>query len=268
MRIPNSDNRILHPLKWDERVDPTIWQPNETFFEIGARHGINVTHVAAKRYEGTGFTRASFRGAHYRGANIYPDLVAETVAALSKTPALVYLYVNDLDVAGHTQGYGSDRWIEALRMIDNLVEQLRNQLPIGTRLWITADHGMLNVGEKIVIGRDNLLATELLLIAGEPRARHLYLKRPELADEVANLWRSELGDRVSVYTRDGAVSSDLFGSPVNPLFMERIGDIVAVVNDDSILVNPEREKLESAMKGHHGAMSNIETEIPLYQIYS
>ena len=63
VRVPNSDGRILNALKWDERVDPVIWQPKETFFEIGARSGINVTHVAAKRYEGTGFTRAVFRGA-------------------------------------------------------------------------------------------------------------------------------------------------------------------------------------------------------------
>ncbi|MFM8447796.1 MAG: alkaline phosphatase family protein, partial [Candidatus Nanopelagicaceae bacterium] len=156
VRIPHSD-RLLNALKWDERVDPVIWQPKETFFEIGARSGVNVTHVAAKRYEGTGFTRAVFRGAKYRGANLYPDLVTETAEALKQSPAFVYLYVNDLDVAGHVAGYGSEKWLESLKMIDNLVLQLKQHLPKGTRIWITGDHGMLNVGQKIVIGRDNLL---------------------------------------------------------------------------------------------------------------
>jgi hypothetical protein len=54
--------------------------------------GINTTHVAAKRYEGSGFTRAVFRGAQYKGANIAADLVAATVRALEKLhPLSIYM---------------------------------------------------------------------------------------------------------------------------------------------------------------------------------
>lgn len=266
VRVPHSDGRVLNALKWDERVDPVIWQPKETFFEIGSKHGINVFHVAAKRYEGTGFTRAVFRGAKYRGANLYPDLVAETNLALKDTPTFVYLYVNDLDVAGHVAGYGSDKWLEALRMIDNLVGQLREKLPSGTRIWITGDHGMLNVGEKIVIGRDNLLNTEVATIAGEPRARHIYLARPEISAEIANLWRSELGDKAEIFTKSEAIGSGIFGSPMPEVFAERAGDLIAVVNTDAILIDPSREKLESAMVGHHGGLTQAETNVPLQMI--
>ena len=266
VRIPHSDGRVLNALKWDERVDPVIWQPKETFFEIGARNGINVTHVAAKRYEGTGFTRAVFRGAKYRGANLYPDLVTETAEALKQTPSFVYLYVNDLDVAGHVAGYGSEKWLEALRMIDSLVEQLRNKLPKGTRIWITGDHGMLNVGQKIVIGQENLLNTEVATIAGEPRARHIYIARPEINKEIANLWRSELGATASIYTKEEAIEQNLFGKPMPANFAERLGDVIAIVNDNSILIDPAREKLESAMVGHHGGVSDIEASVPLQQL--
>jgi len=262
VKVPYSD-RVLNALKWDERVDPVLWQPKETFFEIGVRHGINVSHVAAKRYEGTGFTRSVFRGAKYRGANIYPDLVAETTEALKATPAFVYLYVNDLDVAGHVAGYGSEKWLETLRMIDNMVGQLREKLPKGTRIWITGDHGMLNVGEKIVIGRDNLLNTEVATIAGEPRARHIYLARPEVSNEIANLWRSELGETATIYTKSEAINSGLFGLPMPDTFAERAGDLIAVINTNAILIDPTREKLESAMVGHHGGLTQIETNVPL-----
>lgn len=266
VRVPHSNGRVLNALKWDERIDPVLWQPKETFFEIGARNGINVSHVAAKRYEDTGFTRAVFRGAKYRGANLYPDLVSETAAALKGTPAFVYLYVNDLDVAGHVAGYGSEKWLAALRMIDNLVGQLRERLPKGTRVWITGDHGMLNVGQKVVIGRDNLLMTEVSTIAGEPRARHIYLSRPEVSSEIAELWRSELGDLATVYTKADAIDTGLFGLPISTNFAERIGDIVAMVKDDSILIDPAREKLESAMVGHHGSLTDIESNVPLLQL--
>lgn len=265
VRVPHSD-RLLNALKWDERVDPVIWQPKETFFEIGARNGINVTHVAAKRYEGTGFTRAVFRGANYRGANLYPDLVTETAAALKESPSFVYLYVNDLDVAGHVAGYGSEKWLESLKMIDNLVLQLKENLPKGTRIWITGDHGMLNVGEKIVIGRDNLLNTELATIAGEPRARHIYLARPEISGEIANLWRSELGAVATVHTKQEAIESGLFGLPMPANFAERAGDLIAIVNTDAVLIDPAREKLESAMVGHHGGLTQVETNVPLQSI--
>jgi len=266
VRIPHSDGRVLNALKWDERVDPVIWQPKETLFEIASRSGINVSHVAAKRYEDTGFTRAVFRGAKYRGANLYPDLVTEVNEALKTTPAFVYLYVNDLDVAGHVAGYASEKWLAALRMIDNLVGQLRERLPKKTRIWITGDHGMLNVGEKIVLGRDNLLLTEVATIAGEPRARHIYLNRPENSAEVAKLWQSELGTRASVYTKSQAISANLFGVPMPENFAERIGDLVAIVNTDAILIDPAREKLEAAMVGHHGGLTDIERNVPLMQL--
>ena len=63
VRVPRSSGRVLNSLKWDERVDPEIWQPVPTLFQRATAAGITVSHVAAKRYEETGFTRAVFRGA-------------------------------------------------------------------------------------------------------------------------------------------------------------------------------------------------------------
>ena len=52
VRVPRSDNRLLNALKWDERVDPVMWQKVPTLFERAVLAGVSVTHVAAKRYEG------------------------------------------------------------------------------------------------------------------------------------------------------------------------------------------------------------------------
>jgi hypothetical protein len=91
VQVPRSGGRLLNALKWDERVDPENWQPVQTLFQRASNSGINVTHVAAKRYENSGFTRAVFRGAQYKGANVAADLVSETKSALQKTPSFVYL---------------------------------------------------------------------------------------------------------------------------------------------------------------------------------
>ena len=89
VQVPRSGGRILNALKWDERVDPNNWQPVPTLFERAVAENINVTNVAAKRYENSGFTRAVFRGAQYKGANVAADLIAETKAALHKTQILL-----------------------------------------------------------------------------------------------------------------------------------------------------------------------------------
>jgi predicted AlkP superfamily pyrophosphatase or phosphodiesterase len=266
VQVPRSGGRILNSLKWDERVDPYIWQPVSTLFERAVATNINVTHVAAKRYEDTGFTRAVFRGAKYRGANAHADLITETIAALKETPAFVYLYVNDLDVAGHSDGVGSDKWLAALAGIDLLVATLLQKLPRQTRLWLTADHGMINVGDKIVIGQGNNLAEDIATIAGEPRARHLYLSEgasPAAISDVASRWEEFLGKQASIYTRDQAIAAELFGTSVTADAADRMGDVIAIAHGDLILIEAEREKQEGSMVGHHGGASDIESYVPL-----
>ena len=266
VRVPRSSGRVLNSLKWDERVDPEIWQPVPTLFQRAAAAGVVVTHVAAKRYEDTGFTRAVFRGAHYRGANITSDLVGETVAALQKSPAFVYLYVNDLDSAGHSDGVGSDKWLAALSSIDAMVAQLLEKLPTGTRLWITADHGMINVEEKIVMGLENNLLEGIATVAGEPRARHLYLAQDtDLAPraDVISRWEESLGEKVKMFTRESAIEAGLFGSEVSMDASERIGDVIAIAQENLVLLDPERADKEGAMVGHHGGDSATESTVPL-----
>ena len=265
VQVPRSGGRLLNALKWDERVDPENWQPVETLFQRAAKAGITVTHVAAKRYENSGFTRAVFRGAQYKGANVVADLVSETKQALQKTPSFVYLYVNDLDNAGHSDGVGSDKWIAALSAIDQMVSQLMKEVPKGTRIWITSDHGMINVEEKIIIGQDNPLLTGVSVIAGEPRARHIYLTEdsPQAREDVASLWQQYLQEKALVVTREQAIANNLFGTVVNPDALDRMGEVIAIARGELVLLDVDRADKEGAMVGHHGGDSLIESQVGL-----
>jgi hypothetical protein len=265
VQVPRSGGRLLNALKWDERVDPENWQPVETLFQRAAKVGITVTHVAAKRYENTGFTRAVFRGAQYKGANVVADLVSETKQALQKTPSFVYLYVNDLDNAGHSDGVGSDKWIAALSAIDQMVSQLMKEVPKGTRIWVTSDHGMINVEEKIIIGQDNPLLTGVSVIAGEPRARHIYLTEdsPQARNEVASLWQQYLQEKALVISREEAVSSKLFGETLSADAVDRMGEVIAIARGGLVLLDADRADKEGAMVGHHGGDSEIESQVGL-----
>jgi hypothetical protein len=265
VQVPRSGGRLLNALKWDERVDPENWQPVETLFQRATAAGINVTHVAAKRYENSGFTRAVFRGAQYKGANVVTDLVAETKLALHATPSFVYLYVNDLDNAGHSDGVGSDKWIAALTMIDQIASQLMKEVPKGTRIWVTSDHGMINVEEKIIIGQDNPLLQGVSVVAGEPRARHIYLESdsPAARIDTASLWQEYLREKALVLTREQAISSNLFGTDVSADALDRMGEVIAIARGGVVLLDADRAEKEGAMVGHHGADSEVESQVGL-----
>ncbi len=270
IRVPRSGGRVLNSLKWDERVDPYTWQPIPTYFERAKLQGIDVYHVASKRYEGSGFTSAAFRGAQYRGANILEEMAERTCESLKKSPSFVYVYINDVDVAGHSDGVGSDKWLTALAYADRVTATLIDRLPRGTRMWITADHGMVNAQEKIILGRENSLLEGISLVAGEPRARHLYLDDDHVSGdgpvEAAMRFREFLPGRIDVYTRTEAIAAGLFGKFVSEASHDRMGDLIVVPHESIVLIDPLRMDLELAMVGHHGALTDSERLVPLRSV--
>lgn len=264
VRVPRSGQpgRLLNSLKWDDRVDPVIWQKVPTLFERAKAEGISVSHVAAKRYEGSGFTQAALRGANYIGANQIEDIVSAAQVAMKNEGSFAYLYINHLDHAGHEDGVGSANWLTALGVVAQLITSLRDRLPRGARLWVTADHGMINVGEKIVLGQENDLMKGVTLVGGEPRARHIYLEDGSHND-VASTWREFLGNRARIYLKAEAIAAGLFGPEVLVDSQERLGDLIAIANGEAILIDPTRVKEEGKMVGHHGGLLETETQIPL-----
>ena len=262
VRVPRSGGRVLNSLKWDERVDPHVWQSVPTLFERAAEENITVSHIAAKRYENTGFTQAVFRGATYRGANVLPDMIAETKTALSSEPSFAYVYINDVDDASHRDGIGSPRFHAAMAKAAELITKLLENLPLGTRLWITADHGMINRDDFCVLGKDNDLLQNVELLGGEPRVRYLYVRNGALA-ETKSQWEEFFGEKVQVLTREESVNQGFFGPSVSEKNLERIGDLIVIANGEFILVEPDREEFQLAMVGHHGGVTEPEIAIPL-----
>ncbi len=264
VRVPNSGTpgRLLNPLKWDERIDPLLWQSVPTLFERAMEHGITVTNIAEKRYEGSAFTRAALRGALYVGANRRNEMVNAAAVALAEPNSFAYLYINALDHAGHNDGVGSEKWLLALAEVAELIAALQERLPKNTDLYVTADHGMVNVGEKIVIGVDNPLMENITLVGGEPRARHMYVS-DLLLEKTILQWREFLGERATIYSKTEIIESHLFGNQISTESHDRMGDFVAIANGEMILIDPTRIPQESAMIGHHGGVTRDETAIPL-----
>ena len=257
------ENRLLNGLRWDASVDPVQWQPLPTVYERAAAAGIAAVHVAQGSFRGTGLTVATMRGADFRPANSMCALAAQGATALRENDrAFVTVYHGDLDGAGHVFGVASDAWYNQLAHVDKLAEQLAGALPSGTMMYVTADHGMVDISadDKFDVDAHPELRSGLALLGGEPRARHLYARRGAAADVLAT-WREVLGDRAWVLPRDEAISEGWFGQ-VDAAMTSRIGDVVAAADGSLALVATQAEPRESRLVGMHGSLTPAEQLVP------
>ena len=172
------------------------------------------------------------------------------------------VYHGDLDNTGHMFGVGSDAWYNQLAHVDKLAEQLASALPPQTWLYVTADHGMVDIGPDDRIDVDELpeLRAGVSVVAGEPRARHVYAQTGAAGDVLAT-WREVLGDRAWVLSRDEAMKEGWFG-PVDPAMADRIGDVVAAPVGSLAIVATRTEPRESALVGMHGSLTAADQLIP------
>lgn len=261
------EGKLLNGLRWDAAVDPVEWQPEPTVYQRAAAAGVRAYHVAPSGFRGTPLTTAFARGVEYVGADTLGVTAAEAQHLLAGGDrVLVTAYHGHLDATGHTHGASSAAWRYQLTHVDKLAEQLATGLPDGSVLYVTADHGMVDVGHDERIDVDDIPALRegVALLGGEPRARHVYAE-PGAAADVLAAWRDVLGDRASVRSREEAVAEGWFGE-VRPEFEPRIGDVVAAPGGATAIVATKAERRESALVGMHGSLTPHEQLVPLLML--
>ncbi|MFG1705919.1 alkaline phosphatase family protein [Nonomuraea sp. M3C6] len=246
-------------------MDPDEWQPAPTVYQRAAQAGIDSVYVAPAEFEGTGLTRAVYRGVRYVAADAVDDRVARVHEAMRQRPAHVTVYYGDLDSAGHMTGWGSEEWLRQLGIVDEMAQRLAEGLPPGSALYITADHGMVNATEKIDAESVPELTEGVALLGGEARARHVYAQRGA-AKQVLEAWRETLHGKAWVVSRQEAVESGWFGPRVRDAWLERIGDVVVVPYTDLAITAPTNHPIEALFTGYHGSMTEAEQHIPLLEV--
>jgi predicted AlkP superfamily pyrophosphatase or phosphodiesterase len=263
VRVPGT-GRLLNALRWDKAVDPVAWQPGSTIFERAAAAGLGAVRVAQASFEHSGLSAAAMRGADYKAANTPGALVARAAAAVAgQARGFTMVYSGDLDGTGHACGCTSPAWRYQLGHVDRLAEQLAGALPAGTVLYITADHGMVDVPPARRIDADNMpeLRAGVDLLGGEPRARHVYA-RPGAAADVLASWQETLGAAAWTVSRQQAIDEGWFG-PVDTQLTGRLGDVISAARDTWAVVATVTEPRESALIGMHGSLTWADQRIPL-----
>jgi predicted AlkP superfamily pyrophosphatase or phosphodiesterase len=242
-----------------ERIQPVV-----TAFERAGLAGVNATVVSAPAFRTSGLTRAALRGGRYVRAFTAADTATLVADTARSSGGLIYCYNSELDLIGHVHGCRSEAWRVQLELIDSGVRLLADRLPAGTRLLVTADHGMLDVPEPAKIDYDSepSLSDGVELLAGEPRVRYLHVAPGEL-DAVRSRWAEAVGDRMALLTRDEAIERGWFGPQVSEAARYRIGDLIALSVSELAVVRRKAESRNSTLIGNHGALTDAELLVPL-----
>ena len=271
MRLPGEE-RLFNSLRWQligagPKVEaltafpPDRIQPHRTIFERATDAGIAAVQVAPSYQDGSGLTLAGWRGGGFRTAFSVGDLVDGVLTALTSAPkTLVYTYHSELDTTGHARGPASRAWRFELANVDRIAAEIASRLPARSALVVTADHGMVELVERIDFDTHPYLSDNVLALGGEPRARHVYT---DDSAAVADTWRDVLGTGFLVRTREEAIDAGWFGPILTRDAAARIGDLVVVAGGDGGVVRSGAEPLQSIMVGHHGSLTAAELRVPL-----
>lgn len=265
-----ASGELMNQLRWHPWTEPEHWQPYPTVFQLAQAAGVETSQVSVPYFADTALTRVALSGGTFLGRSLGEermDTAAERLAAADRT--LVYTYYSEVDGEGHRHGVDSDAWREQLSHVDRLARRLAEQLPPRSVLYVTADHGMVDIPPgpeaRWDFDEDWELRAGVSRLGGEGRARHLYAV-PGAAEDVRAVWREVLSDLAWVASRDEAIALGWFGPSVDARVHPRIGDVVVAMSADVAVVASRSEPNESALIGMHGSVTPAEQLVPLLEV--
>lgn len=260
-------HKIAQMIQFRGALSPKRLQQQPTVFERLAQQHVRVTTVGLGEFSSSPLTTAALRGTDYRSVDD-PEQRVRLAADLSAQSGLTYLYFRAVDKAGHHAGWESDEWAAALEQVDSLIGDVVRLSAPGTLVVVTADHGMVDIdlNQQVDIAAHEKLAEGVWKVGGEPRALMLYAHRGADSSEIAQIaqrWKSVLGDRAHIFTQQEALDTNLFG-PVDPRVKPMIGDVIVMAHHRATIVN-SKAQTEGArhMPGVHGSHTEMERRIPL-----
>src|SRR5690606_6616602 len=141
-------------------------------------------------------------------------------------------------------------------------------VPAGTELIVTADHGMVDVdpAARVDLARHEVLARDVEVLGGEPRAPHVYLRAGVDPVRARDAWREVLGTAGVVATpAEGRQARGVRG--VAPHVRPAIGDLVVATTGRATIVDSVGGKPGLlTMVGVHGSLTPVEVELPFLRV--
>lgn len=215
--------------------------------------------VVRAEFEHSGFSEAHLRGTRFVGYRTMSTLAIEVAGLLRAGEPFVYAYYDGVDKVAHEYGIG-EHYEAELVAIDWMVEYLVESLPPGAVLLITADHGQVDVGHRVLRPHPEVLSL-VDFQSGEARFRWLHAL-PGARGELLEAAATHHGDVAWVMTRDECIDGGWFGPKVVEAARERLGDVALVARDDVAFDDPA-DTGPYDLVGRHGSMTSAEVLVPL-----
>jgi hypothetical protein len=255
------ERQILNVLRWQlDGVDARTLVPPQRFQPFPAFPGISGVPVVSRAdYSSTGFSAAHLGSSELRGWHAPSSIPVEVRDLLTRGERFVYAYYDAIDRVAHATGLG-EHYRAELRAADRLVADVLEVLPPGAVLVVTADHGQVEVGQRVeVLAGDLMDAVELM--SGEGRFRWLHL-RPGAADDVAAAATELYGAIAWVKTLEQVIEEGWLGGEPVPAVTERLGEVLLAPFEATAFLDPA-DTGELRLVARHGSLTSAEMLIPL-----
>ena len=251
---------VLNVLRWStghgdarRQIDPTTTQPFAPFL------GESVAVVSKAELEQSAFSEAHLRGAEPAGWRTPSSIAVVVGNLLRRGDRLVYAYYDGIDKIAHERGFGPFYDAE-LQFVDALVGAVQAALPAGAVLLVTADHGQVEVGERLVTPHTDVLRL-CRHQSGEGRFRWLHA-RPGAHAELLAAATHHHGVQAWVHSREDLIGAGWFGPTVSPPIAGRYGD-VALVPHEPISFHDPADSGPYPLVCRHGSLTSAEMLVPL-----
>ena len=263
-RMDMGGGDIMNSLRWHSgtRDLRPVYRPADVQ-PVPPFAGFSVPVVSRAELEGTGFTESHLRGSRPHGWRTVSSIVTQVSRLVNSGERFVYAYYDGIDKIAHERGFG-DFYDNELVFADHLVSQLAESLPSGTTIVVTADHGQVQVDDRIV----ELDASVTRLIthqSGEGRFRWLHsssASRSELLQRCVDLY----SDRAWVVSRDRVVEERWLGPAEAGIrrdeAVRRLGD-VALVPFAPVSFHDPLDSGPYELVCRHGSLTEHEMHVPL-----
>ena len=250
---------VTNMLRWatDEGVRRHDVSPRE-LQPVRAFCGQRVPYVTSQELIGSSFSDAHLFGgvAHgYRALSSLPVVVSELVRGGA---TFVHAYYPGVDKIAHERGFG-EFYDAELRCADRMVDDVLNRLPRNAVVLVTADHGQVEVGDRLLYPSDDLLRL-IELQSGEGRMRWMHARpgaeRSFLRQRVRSLVTS-LGCR-----RSEVIVEGWFGPHFPAPMSGRLGDVV-IAPFAPVSLFEEADSGPFNLICRHGSLTEDEVLVPL-----
>jgi hypothetical protein len=251
---------VLNSLRWTiggadarRRVPPGSTQSAAPF--LGTRPPV----VTRAEFVSTGFTAAHLAGASFRGWRMPSSLVAEVNTAVRAGEPFVYAYYDGVDKVAHEFGLGMHYECE-LAAVDALVGLLLRTLPTGTAVLVTADHGQVDVGDRVVAPAPAVLG-DVVAQSGEGRFRWLHA-RAGRAGALLDAATEAHGAVAWVVGIDQVRDECWLGPRLTAAAASRLGDVALVPFEPVAFTDPD-DSGPTPLRSRHGSLTDAEMLVPL-----